>query len=193
MHLQAKPRTTKDCWRYRQPGERHGTDLLLEPSEGVWLCQCLDFRLLAATVWENKPLSLKPPCLWYLVMGPLGINTNNTCPVFLRGNGMCESFVSLKVIGHFSFTRKQKTIQADRLKRGNLLTREADESRQKILTLAQLSRLFHLSLRISMVAACSSRHVSSQINIQVKRKGAFLVASKEVKLIHINSSHVSIS
>lgn len=93
----------------------------------------------------------------------------------------------------FFFYKKQKTIQADRLKRGNLLTREADESRQKILTLAQLSRLFHLSLRISMVAACSSRHVSSQIKIQVKRKGAFLVASKEVKLIHINSSHVSIS
>lgn len=112
-------------------GERHGADLFPEPSEGVWLCQYLDFGLLACHRVRAKPLLVKPPFLWYFVMGALGINTNDIWPVFLKGNCVWESFVSLQGIGTFFFCKRaENSLQAGRLKKGNLLTQEADESRR---------------------------------------------------------------
>lgn len=97
-----------------------------------------------------------------------------------------------QLFGHFPLQESRKLNPNRPVKKGNLLTHEAGESRQRFYLSALLSRIFHLILRIPVVGSCSSRHTSSQAKIQVKREGAFPVASKEV-LGCTNSTHVPIS
>ena len=64
-------RNATGCWQHQEVGgdEEVRQDPPLKPSEGMWPCQCLDFRLVPLELWESKSCCFKPPSLWSSLYG----------------------------------------------------------------------------------------------------------------------------
>lgn len=68
-----KPKNVKDRGIHQKRGERCTTDPPLELLEKAWLCQHLDFSLVASrTVAEHISVLFKPRGLWQFVAATLG-------------------------------------------------------------------------------------------------------------------------
>ena len=64
-------RNATGCWQHQEVGgdEEVRQDPPLKPSEGMWPCRCLGFRLVSLELWESKPCCFKPPSLWSSLYG----------------------------------------------------------------------------------------------------------------------------